>query len=122
VRYDDISLDSGPLNTREQVAWVARFFAAHPNTRAALVASRLQMPRIAALVFAARLPIVLAPSPIDDEPPMSGWRRWVPTYIALRVSRDAIYEHVALRYYWWKGWISGTSKFDVRRSNFEVER
>jgi hypothetical protein len=30
---------------------------------------------------------------------------FVPTYYALRVSRDAIYEHVALRYYRWHGWI-----------------
>lgn len=122
VTYDDISIDSGPPNTRAQMRWVADFFAAHPTARVVLVASRLQMPRVAALAAATRVPLLLAPSPIDDEPPVSGWRRWVPTYYALRVSRDAIYEHIALLYYRWKGWISNTSKFKVRTSKFERER
>jgi hypothetical protein len=30
----------------------------------------------------------------------------VPTYIALRVSRDALYEHAALAYYRSRGWIT----------------
>jgi DUF218 domain len=106
VPYNDIRLDSNPPNTRAQVAWVEGFFAAHPRARAALVASRLQMPRVAALLTAAHVPVVLAPSPIDREPSSSGWMRWVPSYYALRVSRDALYEHAAIRYYRWKGWIS----------------
>ena len=44
-------------------------------------------------------------SPIDTEPATSGWRLVVPTYYALRVSRDAIYEHAALALYTWRGWI-----------------
>lgn len=105
VPYNDIRLDADPPNTLGQITWVARFVEAHPRARAALVASRLQMPRVAALTAAANLSIVLAPSPIDTEPTTSGWTRWVPSYYALRVSRDALYEHVAIRYYRWRGWI-----------------
>ena len=31
---------------------------------------------------------------------------WVPSYSALRVSRDALYELAALEYYERRGWIS----------------
>jgi hypothetical protein len=30
---------------------------------------------------------------------------YIPTYTALRVSRDALYEHAALAYYGWRRWI-----------------
>jgi uncharacterized SAM-binding protein YcdF (DUF218 family) len=93
-------------NTREQVAWVQRFVVANQGTRPALVVSRLQAPRVIALVQAAGLDVAVLVSPIDDEPPVSGWRAWRPSYIALRASRDAIYEHAAYRYYQWKGWIA----------------
>jgi hypothetical protein len=52
----------------------------------------------------ARLRAGIAASAIDDEPPVSGPGLWAPTYIALRVSRDALYEHAALVYYRWRGW------------------
>jgi hypothetical protein len=94
-----------PSNTREQVAWVGRL-APDSGARTALVVSRLQAPRVAALARAAELDVDLVVSPIDDEPPVSGWRRWVPSYIALRTSRDALYEHAALFYYRWNGWIA----------------
>jgi hypothetical protein len=93
--------------TREQMDWVRRFVAAHPGIRPAVLASRLQMPRIAALARATGLEIELVPSPLDVEPPTQGWRRFVPGYGALRASRDAIYEHAALIYYRRNGWIEG---------------
>ncbi len=104
VRYDDIRLDPTTYNTRAQIAWVVRFFASHPGARAALVASRLQMPRVAALVADANVRVVLVPSPVDVEPPTTGWARWVPSYYALRLSRDALYEHAAIRDHRWQGW------------------
>jgi hypothetical protein len=70
-----------------------------------VVASRLQAPRVWALARAMGLGILVMPSPVDDEPAASGLRAFVPSYLALRVSRDAIYEHVALAYYRWQGWI-----------------
>jgi uncharacterized SAM-binding protein YcdF (DUF218 family) len=91
--------------TRDQVTRVRRLAAEQPNRRIAIVASRLQMPRVAALARAASLDIALVPSAIDDEPPTAGARRFIPSYVALRVSRDALYEHAALAYYRWRGWI-----------------
>jgi hypothetical protein len=63
------------------------------------------MPRVAALAQTAGLELDLLASPVDQEPPTEGVWRLVPTYLALRVSRDAIYEHAALAYYRWRGWI-----------------
>jgi hypothetical protein len=60
---------------------------------------------VAGLVRRADLPTVLIASPVDTEPATSGWWLFVPSYYALRVSRDAIYEHAALAYYARKGWI-----------------
>lgn len=98
------SHDHQPADTRQQMAAVQRMAAQTPG-RTALVASRLQMPRVAGLVRNAGLSCALVASPIDTEPATSGWRRFVPSYYALRVSRDAIYEHAALAYYARKGWI-----------------
>lgn len=92
-----------PPTTFEQMAAVSAYLKAHPTAGAAVVASRLQMPRIAALAGAMRLHVTLLPSPVDVEPSRTGPRRWLPRYTALRLSRDAIYEHAALIYYRWKG-------------------
>jgi uncharacterized SAM-binding protein YcdF (DUF218 family) len=99
-----ISHEHQPEDTRQQMAAVQRMAAKTPG-HTALVASRLQMPRVAGLVRNAGLSCALVASPIDTEPATSGWRLFVPSYYALRVSRDAIYEHAALAYYAHKGWI-----------------
>lgn len=105
ISRDRLRLDERVTNTRDQMNWVDRFRREAPAKRVAIIASRLQMPRIRALAAARRLDAVLVASPIDDEPPTAGWRRFIPSYIALRASRDAIYEHVALAYYRYHGWI-----------------
>lgn len=92
-------------DTRDQIAWVERFLATTPEPHAALIASRLQMPRVAGLIRAAHLRLTLVASPIDDEPPRNGIGALVPTYIGLRASRDALYEHAALALYSWRGWL-----------------
>ena len=99
-----ISHDHQPADTRQQMVAVQRMAAQTPG-HTALVASRLQMPRVAGLVRNAGLSCALVASPIDTEPATSGWRLFVPSYYALRVSRDAIYEHAALAYYAREGWI-----------------
>ncbi|HEX7779308.1 MAG TPA: ElyC/SanA/YdcF family protein, partial [Vicinamibacterales bacterium] len=99
-----ISQEYQPADTRQQLAAVQRMTAQTPG-RTALVASRLQMARVEGLVRNAGLSCALVASPIDTEPASSGWRLFVPSYYALRVSRDAIYEHAALAYYARKGWI-----------------
>ena len=91
--------------TRDQIAWVQQYEQRAPNARIIIVASRLQAPRVWRLTQRAHLRAAIVASPIDDEPPVSGPRLWVPTYIALRVSRDALYEHAALVYYRWRGWV-----------------
>jgi uncharacterized SAM-binding protein YcdF (DUF218 family) len=96
-------LDSGPRTTRDQIAWVRTYLASH-DERIAVVASRLQVPRIARLLEVAKVNVALIRAPIDQEPPTNGWRLFVPRYIALRVSRDALYEHLALAYYHYNGW------------------
>jgi uncharacterized SAM-binding protein YcdF (DUF218 family) len=67
--------------------------------RVVLIASRLQMPRIRFFAAAMGVHAAFVPSAIDTEPPTSGVRLLIPTYVALRVSRDAMYELAALRYY-----------------------
>jgi len=95
--------DPRPANTLEQMEAVREYLREHTGARAALIASRLQMPRVAALADTMGMQVELLPSLADDEPPRTGVARWVPRYIALRLSRDAIYEHAAIWYYRWKG-------------------
>jgi hypothetical protein len=54
---------------------------------------------MAALIRSRNCPVALLPSAVDAEPPTAGTDRFVPSYLALRLSRDAIYEHAALVYY-----------------------
>ena len=103
IPYERIKHDGSTSNTREQMARVRRFVT-EDHRNIGIIASRLQMPRVAALAAAVTLNAPLIVSPIDDEPPTTGVRQFVPAYIALRVSRDAIYELVALPYYRKRGW------------------
>jgi uncharacterized SAM-binding protein YcdF (DUF218 family) len=106
VPVSRITQNSGGTNTLGQMEWVGRLLTKTPSARAALIVSRLQMPRVAALARSANLPLILVASPVDDEPPRTGISQFVPTYIGLRVSRDALYEHAALAFYSWRGWIA----------------
>jgi uncharacterized SAM-binding protein YcdF (DUF218 family) len=106
---DRLVVDSRSTNTREQIAEVQRQWHArhwNDNDRVALIASRLQMPRVARLVQQSGLKVMLVSSPVDREPATSGPWTVVPAYAALRVSRDALYEHAALAYYRRRGWIA----------------
>jgi len=98
-----ITHDPRPPNTLEQMVAVRDYGRTHQHEATAVVASRLQMPRIAAIADTMQLHITLLPSPADVEPPRAGPGRWLPRYTALRISRDAIYEYAALIYYRWKG-------------------
>jgi len=106
VSRSSLQRDKSGQNTRDQVLLSTRLLATRPASHGAIVASRLQMPRIEALARAIGLRATLVASPVDAEPPSTGWLRYVPSYAALRVSRDAIYEHAAFVYYRWRGWIS----------------
>ena len=99
-----IRRDLRSRTTREQVAHLMPWLTS-PDRRALVVASRLQMPRLAGLLEAAGVHTHLAPSGLDAEPPTSGPWQAVPSYAALCASRDAIYEYIALAYYRHRGWI-----------------
>jgi hypothetical protein len=92
-RYDDRA-----RTTKAQIQQVESIAKDSPATTA-VIASRLQAPRVAALITATRSSVTVLPSAVDAEPPTHGVERFIPTYIALRLSRDAIYEHAALAYY-----------------------
>jgi uncharacterized SAM-binding protein YcdF (DUF218 family) len=99
----NIFLDLGPANTLEQIDAFTGYVARYGATAPALIASTLQMPRVAALSRMKNLRVTLLPSAVDTEPPRTGVGRWVPRYTALRISRDAIYERAALAYYVYMG-------------------
>jgi uncharacterized SAM-binding protein YcdF (DUF218 family) len=108
VPRDRIRREAGPSTTREQMEWVQHSIEPAAAPRTGLIVSRLQMPRVAALARTAGLSLVLLPANADAEPPTRGIRLYIPTYTALRVSRDALYEHAALAYYAWRRWIEPT--------------
>ncbi len=103
-----ITNDDRTGTTRSQIARVEALISGPSGARVAVVASRLQIPRVAALTRAAGLHVLLVASPIDTEPPTRGLWLFVPVYSALRVSRDALYEHAALAYYGWQGWTASS--------------
>lgn len=105
IPRDRIAHDPGPRTTRDQIVRVRQLHRERLTDRLAVIASRLQMPRVAALARASGLEVSLISSPADTEPAQRGVWRFVPSRAALSVSRDAIYEHVALAYYRWRRWI-----------------
>ncbi len=105
IDRDRLKLSSGDPTTREQMARVGRLSLSGCPGRRAIIASRLHMPRVAALARRLDPNVVLQPSSLDIEPPRSGPWQFVPAYSALRESQDALYEHAALAYYRWRGWI-----------------
>ena len=96
--------DASAGTTREQMNQVSTIAGAAMNGSTAVIASRLQAPRVEAIARKRHLGVRVLASPVDADPATSGIRRYLPTYIALRLSRDALYEHVALLYYRLRGW------------------
>lgn len=96
-------IDDTAPTTRTQVMWM---HALARGPRTVVITSRLQAPRLAALMARAGIDdMTLVPAPVDREPPRTGGWRFVPSWSALMVSRDACYERLALLYYRWRGWI-----------------
>jgi uncharacterized SAM-binding protein YcdF (DUF218 family) len=91
--------DDSSSNTWSQIERVRALLAEAPRGRAFILVSRLQYPRVDSFVRAAGLPVLVTPAPLDDELPASGPGRWLPSLSALAVTRDALYELTALRYY-----------------------
>lgn len=107
VRRGKIKHEDAVTTTGEQIAQLAELVRRRPG-RMAVVVSRLQLPRVRRATANAGIGVTLVPSLIDDEPPSSGWARLRPSYIALRVSRDALYEYAALAWHSWRAGRSGS--------------
>jgi uncharacterized SAM-binding protein YcdF (DUF218 family) len=105
VPTDRFSVDNSTSTTREQVSKLRLWAEQCGAQRIVLVASAVSMRRVDALARTTGLTVVLAPAPLDEDPPTSGWRARLPSLAALRLTRDAIYEHAALAYYHRRGWI-----------------
>jgi uncharacterized SAM-binding protein YcdF (DUF218 family) len=100
-----LSREEVAATTREQIAWLRALMSAPSAGHVAVIASRLQAPRVASLIQRAGVPATVVPSAVDTEPWSEGVWALVPSYAALRLSRDALYECAALRYYEIRGWI-----------------
>jgi len=108
VPAESIRQNAGPSNTRSQMQAVSGIAARNPAATIGVIASKLQMPRVASLAAAEGIPrsrLVLLASPFDGDPAAGGLRAYLPSYAALCVTRDALYEHAALAYYRWSGYI-----------------
>jgi hypothetical protein len=105
-----VQTDSTTANTREQIAWLGVLTSHHSSGEVAVIASRLQAPRVSALIRRAQLRAIVVAAPIDVDPQSTGVWALVPSYPALRLSRDALYECVALEYYAFRGWINPVAR------------
>ena len=104
IPSEHMTVDGTSATTREQVDYLAAYLGKSRLRRAVVIASRLQTPRVTALLRERDLPVPVIPAPLDGVVASAGWRRLLPTYAALCVSRDALYERAALAYYRWRGW------------------
>ena len=89
--------------TRQQAVAVAELVRARELGPVVLVASAIHMPRALGAFQAVGLSVVPSPSATRQ---IAGLPRYWPAYDGLRLSREAIYEHVAIAYYRWKGWMA----------------
>jgi uncharacterized SAM-binding protein YcdF (DUF218 family) len=96
---------SAARTTRDQILWIKGSIDRTRAEPAAVVASRLQAPRVLALARHEQLNVLVIPAPLDDEPPASGFRFWLPSLSGLANSREALYERLAVLYYRRNGWI-----------------
>lgn len=103
--HERVQLESEAATTREQIEWLRSLAAQDGQQAMVVVASCVQAPRVAALVERSGVSATVWPSPLDVEPPREGARQLVPSYAALRLSRDSFYEYWAIWYYQRRGWI-----------------
>jgi hypothetical protein len=99
IARESLRHDSDSWNTSTQIQRTRELWLTGGKAPAAVLASRLQAPRVRLLLREAGLPLPVIPAPLDVQLPDDGVRRLVPSLAALATTRDAIYEIVALRYY-----------------------
>jgi uncharacterized SAM-binding protein YcdF (DUF218 family) len=98
-------METEAATTREQIAFVGQFVHQERALTPTLVVSCLSVARVEGLLRKARLDIRVAASDFDGAVPEHGYRRWIPTFRSFTVSRDSLYEILALKYYRSNGWL-----------------
>ena len=94
-----IRIDETSANTSDQIRRTANAVEKGGLGRAAILVSSLQAPRARLLARQAGLAVPVLAAPLDDELAREGTGRFAPSFKALAITRDAIYEVAALRYY-----------------------
>src|SRR5439155_1597212 len=88
--------------TYEQATMIGPLLSTHHIHRMFLVASRLHIRRAVSVFRSRQYDVVPIPSAIAYQEDLTGRSRFVPQASAMALSRDAIYEYVALA--WPAGW------------------
>jgi hypothetical protein len=101
VRPERIRHDEQMENTSDQIRRTLEWVKSGESGRAAILVSCLQAPRARLLAARAGLAIPVLAAPLDEELPDRGPHRFLPSFLALATTRDALYELVALHYYRW---------------------
>lgn len=98
---EQVMYDPSAHNTMAQVDRVQNLLEQQRTGpgQAAVVTSRVQAPRVRALLAIRHLDVHVLEGRLDREPPRDGLWSVVPSHAALLTSRDSIYEHLALAYY-----------------------
>jgi uncharacterized SAM-binding protein YcdF (DUF218 family) len=90
--------------TREQALEMAAFLRSRHLGRVVLVASPIHMPRALAACERAGIDAIPSVSARPHTGLPRGLRGLVPRLEALTLSKESLYEHLALRWYIWRGW------------------
>jgi hypothetical protein len=101
VQPERIRHDDQAENTSDQIRRTLEWVKSGKFGRAAILVSCLQAPRTRLLAARAGLNIPVLAAPLDEELPDGGPGRFLPSFLALAVTRDAVYELAALQYYRW---------------------
>ena len=96
--------DNASMTTFEQAQTLGRELPARGIRRIVLVTSPIHMPRSLAVFRAAGLDPIPSAGPLRGNPDDSFWTL-VPDRQSLGISDAAIYEALALVYYWSRGWL-----------------
>ena len=105
VPPERIIWDATSRTTREQAVGLGPLLRAHSVSHFVLVASPIHMRRALGAVRATGLCPIPSTSEVPRHWTPAGLPRFVPQWQSLRVSEEALYEYLALAYYWVRGWL-----------------
>lgn len=105
IPSERIAVEDRSLTTREQALFLKPILAARGITRFVLVTSPTHMGRSLAAFRAVGLDPIGSASPLREQDRTSYWSP-VPERESLVISDTAIYDCVALLYYWANGWLA----------------